>query len=255
MKITIRDHECLGTLNGRGCTHTIVYAYIWLIWHIYPNIRTCLIFDYTYISFIVRETGDPWINFFHACSHQVFRQFCFSVFLLVFMISKDRLLLDLVWLRRIISTEFLRTSLLHHERRRCDVAGLKWCGKRRTSNSHVQHYVFCPHRMRQFLMTVWAYLLPWFLHVPFTLLDMLFQNTSCFNGNLLANPNSTTTLWLETRLRDSRTQDLLDGWWDLAKGLEPKFWGQGPRCGFHAIPAIAHGLLDDVSKLSMTMLE
>lgn len=31
----------------------------------------------------------------------------------------------------IISTEFLRTSLLHHERRRCDVAGLKWCGKRR----------------------------------------------------------------------------------------------------------------------------
>ena len=57
-------------------------------------------FEYTYISFRVRETGHPWINFFHTCSHQVFRQFCFSVFLLVFMISKDTRLLHLVCLWR-----------------------------------------------------------------------------------------------------------------------------------------------------------
>ncbi len=208
------------------------------------NIRTCSIL--ITLFYCQRNRGSmDWL-----LSH-VFGQFCFSVFLLV-MIGKDCRHFALVWLRRSSSfrPSFYGRVFFTMSGDAAMLPGLSDVGK----DEHSTHmfntidYVFFL-RMPQLLMAVWAYLLPWFLHVPFTLLDMLCQNNPCFNGNVLANPNSTTTLWLETGLWDSRTQDLLDGWWDLAEGLEPKFWGQGPRCGFHAIPAIAHGLDAEVSKL------
>lgn len=126
-------------------------------------------FDYTYryISFRVRETGDPWINFFQTCSHQVFGQFCFSVFLLVFMISKDRRLLDLVWLRRSSSfrPSFYGRVFFTMSGDAAMLPGLSDVGKDEHP-THMFNTMYFFLRMRQFLMTVWAYLLPWFLHVP-----------------------------------------------------------------------------------------
>lgn len=241
----------VGAIPTQLCMHTYDISI-----HIYDYLRTCLILiPRTFLSESEKQGIHGLTSFTPVlikCSDNfAFRFFC--------------------WYSRLAkiggSWTWFDCDVLHHfDRVSTDESSSPWAATLRCcraqvmcekTNIQLTCSTLCIFflRMRQFLTTVWAYLLPWFLHVPLTLLDMLFQNNSCFNGNFLANPNSTTTLWLETRLRDSRTQDLLDGWWDLAKGLEPKFWGQGPRCGFHAIPAIAHGLLDAVSKLSMTMLE